>query len=115
MTQPTTSDAGAVPGNGADHGTNSSLPRAYPSMQPTQTPPNVDLSTDFTDHLAAGGYPDVEEAGLAYAAGQRAAARQQESRTALTTGAADSTMMYPGNSQHPGQPRIANPVPDDNG
>jgi hypothetical protein len=71
--------------------------RFRPSARPAQDPPRVPLNTDFTQWLPEGGYPDLQEAGQAYAAGQRATARANESRTALTTGPGDDSTptMYP--------------------
>lgn len=77
--------------------------RSYPTARPTTAPPQVPLGTDFTEHYAAGGYPDVESAGLDYAAGQRMAARANESRTALTTEGplVDDDSLTPATAQTP--------------
>lgn len=59
----------------------------YPTTRvPSTIPPDVDLSTDFSAKLAEGGFPDLSEAnaGIAYAAAQRMAARNGESRAALS-------------------------------
>lgn len=85
----------------------------YPTARPSTAPPNVAPGTDFTEHYAAGGYPDIESAGLAYAAGERAAARATESRNALTTSVPDDgdAAMVPNTSQGPASAPIAtNPV-----
>jgi hypothetical protein len=72
------------------------LARRYPTARPNPNPGTVPLGQAFNT-LPEGGYPDFGETGLAYAAGQRAAARAQENRTALTTssGAPDTDTMYP--------------------
>jgi hypothetical protein len=72
--------------------------RRYPAVRPMSPGQGgtVPLGQAFQT-LPEGGYPDAGEAGLAYAAGQRNAARTQENRTALTTGpgAPDTPTMYP--------------------
>ena len=69
-------------------------------LRPTARVPGpqgtVPLTTDFTQHLAEGGYPDISEAGVAFAAMQRAQARQSDNRAATTTGAADPGEISPG-------------------
>lgn len=83
--------------------------RMYPTARPSTAPPNVPLGTDFTEHYAAGGYPDFESAGLDLAAGQRMAARTTENRAQLTSGnpAADGPVMAPNASQGPAAAPIA--------
>jgi hypothetical protein len=57
----------------------------------TRTPAEVGavpLGRDFTEHLQEAGYPDFEQAGLDFAAGQRLQARQTDNRNAATTGPA---------------------------
>jgi hypothetical protein len=76
--------------------------RRYPNGNPVAGPPQVPLGTDFNTHLAEGGYPDIEAAGLAYAAGQRAAARAQENRAQTTGSHPADDSVNPVNPQGPG-------------
>lgn len=73
-------------------------PRFRPSRVASADVVRVPLGTDYTDHLTEGGFPDIAESGLKYAAGQRAQARAVENRASLTTGPGDTSTptMYPG-------------------
>lgn len=61
--------------------------RLYPTARPEQGPPYpAAVDAAFTDYLPAAGYPDISEAGLKFAAAQRASARATENRVAATVG-----------------------------
>jgi hypothetical protein len=91
-----TTPASDIPkGMGADH---PQPARFRPTANPSKAPPPVPLGAELSDVLLPeSGYPDAQEAGLAYAAGQRAQARAVENRGALTTSAGDTSTptMYP--------------------
>lgn len=79
-------------------GDNAQAPRFRPTAQANADIMPVGLGVDIGDVvLPEGGYPDAQEAGLAYAAGQRMQARQTENRGALSSTAGDPTTptMYP--------------------
>jgi hypothetical protein len=88
-------------------------PTPRPTLrQTTRTPQpqgTVPLSTDFTEHLQEGGYPDFEQAGLDFAAMQRAQARSTDNRVAATTGAATAGEISPGSGTQPAANGIASP------
>jgi hypothetical protein len=73
-------------------------PRFRPTAQTSKAPVAVPLGQQLGEvTLPEGGYPDYQEAGLRYAAGQRTQARNTENRGALTTGPGDPSTptMYP--------------------
>lgn len=82
----------------------------------TRTPQvqgTVPLTTDFTEHLQEGGYPDFEQAGLDFAAMQRNQARTQDNRVSTTTGPADPGEISPGSGTQTRWSGVAQPAPDE--
>lgn len=83
-------------------------------MRPTSRVPgpqgSVPLTTDFTEHLAEGGYPDISEAGVAFAAMQRAEARNTDTRNATTTGPAAPGEISPGSGSQDRWAGVAQPT-----
>jgi hypothetical protein len=91
----TASSSNIPAGMGADHPQPS---RFRPTANPSKAPPPVPLGADLSDVLMPeSGYPDAYEAGLVYAAGQRAQARAVENRGSLSTTPGDTSTptMYP--------------------
>lgn len=79
-------------------GDNPQAARFRPTAQANPAITPVGLGVDLGDVvLPEAGYPDAQEAGLRYAAGQRMQARQTENRGALTSSPGDPTTptMYP--------------------
>lgn len=61
------------------------LPRQYPTRRPGAQVPPVDPDETYAEYLARTGEQDNPQTSQRFVAGQRMAARQYESRTALTT------------------------------
>jgi len=88
-----------------------------PTLQPTARTPMdvaaVPLDGDPIAQLPEAGFPDIEEQGLRYAAGQRATARATDNRATSTTGGADTGELTAGMGTQQGWANVAQPNPDE--
>ena len=90
------------------------LPRLYPTARTPMDAAAVPLDADPIAELPEAGFPDIEEQGLRYAAGQRASARAGDNRVAATTGSADDGELTAGSGTQTRWSHVAgyNPAKD---
>lgn len=91
-------------------------PNQRPTLLPTARTPMdaaaVPLDRDLTAILPEAGFPDIEEQGLRYAAGQRATARATENRATSTSGDATAGDLTAGMGTQQSWANQAQPTPD---